>query len=234
MAAGEGKRMRPLTLERPKPLIEVAGRPILEHILDALPREVDEVILIVGYKGQMIRDHFGETYNGRAIRYVFQWMPAGTAHALSVAEPVLRDEPFFLLNADDLHGSEALTKMLDYPLALLAVTHPEPSRFGVIALNHDGTLAHIVEKPENPPTNLISTGGMLIDKRIFQYEAPRHASGEYYLTDPLSLLAKEHPMMVIEQDFWISIGYPEDIPLAEEKLRMLDLDNDRKDNISNI
>ena len=51
LAAGEGKRMRPLTLERPKPLIEVAGRPILEHIIDALPREVDEIILVVGYKG---------------------------------------------------------------------------------------------------------------------------------------------------------------------------------------
>ena len=219
LAAGEGKRMRPLTLERPKPLVVVAGRPILEHIIDALPSEVDEIILVIGYKGDMIRAHFGDSYKGRRIKYAKQWMPAGTAHALSVAEPLLRDERFIFMNGDDLHGPNAFAEALAYPLALLAATHEDPSKFGVIELGAGGTLASIVEKPEVPASNLISTGAMVLDKRIFDYEAVRDAGGEYYVVSPLTLLAKDHPIKVITQDFWVPIGYPEDIPGAEEALR---------------
>lgn len=218
LAAGEGTRMRPLTLERPKPLILIASRPILEHIIGALPEEVDEIILVIGYKGDMIKKHFGDSYKGRRIKYVHQWMPAGTAHALSMAEPLLKDERFFLLNADDLHGAKAFEAMLAYPLALLAATHPEPSKFGVIELNADHTLASITEKPETPTGNLISTGAMMLDKRIFQYETVRHESGEYYMTYPLGLFAREHPIMVVEQDLWIPVGCPGDIKTAEQKL----------------
>src|SRR3989344_3920678 len=157
LAAGEGKRMWPLTLELPKPLILVAGRPILAHIIDALPREVDEIILVIGYKGDMIKRHFGDLYDGRRVRYVHQWMPAGTAHALSMAESFLRDEKFILMMGDDLHGRAAFEKALSYPLSILAATHSDPSKFGVLELNADGTLANIIEKPEVPPTNLIST-----------------------------------------------------------------------------
>lgn len=219
LAAGEGKRMRPLTLERPKPLVLVSGRPILEYIMDALPSEVDEIILVVGYKADMIRQHFGDTYGGRRVRYVHQWMPAGTAHALSMAEPFLKDERFIFMNGDDLHGTAAFGEALAYPLALLAAEHEDSSKFGVLELNDDGTLAGIVEKPKIPLTNLISTGAMILDKRIFNYEAARHESGEYYMTYPLGLLAKEHPIRVVTQKFWVPIGCPEDITVAEEKLR---------------
>jgi len=218
MAAGEGKRMRPLTLERPKPLVSVAGRPLLEHIIDALPREIDEIILIVGYKGDMLKRHFGDSYGGRRIRYVHQWMPAGTAHALSMAEPLLYDERFILMNADDLHGTCALAEALSHPLAILVSEHSEPSKFGVIELNADGTLRSIVEKPDVPSTNLISTGAMVLDKRIFGFEAVRHESGEYYMTSPLNLFASDHPVVVIEQDFWVPVGCPDDIAIAERRL----------------
>lgn len=210
--------MRPLTLERPKMLVSIAGRPLLEHIIDALPREIHEIILVVGYKGEMIKSHFGEEYDGRRIRYARQWMPAGTAHALSMAEPLLRDDRFLLMNGDDIHGRGAFEKAFTYPLSILAATHEDPSKFGVLELNADHTLKNIIEKPEVPPTNLISTGAMVLDKRIFDYEAVRHENGEYYMTYPLGLLAKEHPIMVVEQDFWIPVGYPEDIPRAEKRL----------------
>lgn len=218
LAAGEGRRLRPLTLERPKALVEVAGRPVLEYIIDALPKEIDEVILVIGYMADMLRKHFGDSYGGRRIRYVHQWMPAGTAHALSMAEPLLREGRFLFTFGDDIHGTEAFEEALSYPLALLAATHPEPWKFGVISLNEDGTLAGIIEKPTAPTTNLISTGAMVLDTRIFQYETARHGNGEYYLTHPLSLFAKEHPIHVIKQDFWIPIGYPEDIKVAEQRL----------------
>lgn len=218
MAAGEGKRMRPLTLERPKPLIEVAGRPILEHIFDALPADVREIILVTGYKGDMIRAHCGDSYKGIPIRYVHQWMPAGTAHALSVARPFI-DGRFLLMNADDIHGKEALEEAVRHPLSILVTEHPEPSKMGVVKVRDDGTLAEIVEKPEHPEGNLVSTGAMVLDDRLFNYEAARHESGEYFMTHPLGLLAQEHPIKIVKQDFWIPVGYPEDIATAEARLK---------------
>ncbi len=218
LAAGEGKRMRPLTLELPKPLVLVAGRPILEHIIDALPEGVDEIILVVGYKAEMIREYFGESYKGRRIRYAHQWMPAGTAHALSMTEPLLHDDRFILMNADDLHGTRALREALSHPLSILVAEHTEPSKFGVVEVGANNTLRTIVEKPAAPPSNLISTGAMVLDKRIFTYEAARHESGEYYMTYPLNLFAKDHPIRVVTQDFWIPVGSPEDIAVAEARL----------------
>lgn len=221
MAAGEGKRMRPLTLERPKPLIEVAGKPLIEHVLDALPPEVDEIIIVIGYKGDMIRDRIGPSYRGRPVRYVHQWMQAGTAHALSLARPFLSGK-FMLLNADDIVGPEALAEAVKHPLSILATTHGEPEKMGVIEKNEDGTLKRIVEKPERPATNLVSTGAMVLDDRLFAYEAAKHeASGEYFMTHPLGLLAGEYPIAIIEQPLWIPVGYPDDIERAETLLRDL-------------
>lgn len=210
--------MHPLTLERPKPLIEVAGKPVLEHIMDALPEEVTEIILVIGYKGEMIRARYGDSYKGRSISYVHQWMASGTAHALSVARPLLNGR-FLFMYGDDIHGAEALAEIVKHPLGILAATHSEPSKFGVIEKNEDGTLKQIVEKPAYPTSNLINPGGIVLDERIFDYPAPRHESGEYYLTDPIGAFAKDHPVMVVEQPLWIPVGYPEDIAKAEAILR---------------
>ena len=219
LAAGEGTRMRPLTLERPKPLIEVSGRPILEHILDALPPEVEEVIIVVGYKGDMIRKHLGDAYNGRAIRYVHQWMPAGTAHALSVARPFITGK-FLFLNGDDIHGPEALAEAIKHQYAIVAAPHEDPSKFGVIELNEDGTLKRLVEKPKEPATNLVSTGALVLDEKVFGYPAPKHeVTGEYFLTEPFASLSADYPVRVIEQPLWIPVGYPDDIGRAEEILK---------------
>ena len=218
VAAGEGKRMQPLTFDIPKPLIKVADKVLLEHILDALPPEIDEVIVVVGYKGEMIKDYFGESYKGRKLVYVHQWMPAGTAHALSIARPFIKGK-FLFMYADDIHGAEALAETIKHPYSILAAPHNDPSRFGVIEMHEDGTLKSLVEKPENPVTNLVNTGGIVLDERIFDYPSPRHENGEYYLTDPVASLAKDFPMRVIEQPLWIPVGYPDDIAKAEELLR---------------
>jgi len=220
LAAGEGKRMLPLTLEKPKPLIEVAGKPIIEWILDALPDSIDDITLIVGYKAEMIEERLGSSYKGRPLRYLHQWMPAGTAHALSLARPFLHGS-FLLMNADDIHGKEALEEALSHPLALLVSPYDKPEKMGVVEKNADGSLASIVEKPEHPKTNLVSTGAMVLDERIFEYPAPRHTTGEYYITEPLRALAEEHPVAIVEQDLWIPVGCPEDIETAEKVLKTL-------------
>src|SRR5437870_4753253 len=156
----------------------------------------------------MIKARLGDEYHGRKIRYVFQWMLAGTAHSLSIARPFLSGR-FLLLNADDIHGPAALAEMVKHPLSLLVSPHKDPHKFGVVTKKGDGTLDTIIEKPENPTSNLVSTGAMVLDERVFDYEAPRHTNGEYYITDPFGALAKDYPMQVIEQDLWIPVGYPE-------------------------
>ena len=218
LAAGKGVRMLPLTQDRPKMLVEVAGVPLIEHVMRALPSEIDEVIIVVGYKAQMIIDYLGDTFEGKSIRYVHQWMPAGTAHALSLARPFLTGR-FLLMNTDDIMGKEALAEAISHPLAILVSPSEHPEKFGVVQVRANGTLEEIQEKPEHPATNLVSTGAMVLDTRIFDYDAPRHSSGEYYMTAPLEDMAKEHDFVVVTQPLWIPVGCPDDIPVAEARLK---------------
>lgn len=208
--------MRPLTLERPKPLIPVLGRPILEHIVRALPEEIDELILVIGYKGEMIREHCGEEFCGRRVRYVVQEDPkAGTGAALFGARDLLKGR-FLIMYGDDIHGSSALAEAVRSEHALLAARAERPERFGVIEQHEDGTLERIVEKPEHPSSDLVSIGGFVLSEDIFSCVAERSERlGEQVLVDNVNIYATRHPVQVIEQDRWIPIGYPEDIERAE-------------------
>lgn len=207
--------MRPLTDNLPKPLIEVCGKPILWHIIDALPPIIDEVIIVVGYKAEMIREQGGDTFLGRRMRYVTQENPkGGTADALATARHLLKGR-FLVMNGDDIHGTEALTEVTEQPSGMLAAVSATPEKFGVLELNEDGTLSAIVEKPENPPSNLVNTGCYVVTEEIFAIEVALSAQGEYYLTDAITEYASRHPFFVVKQDSWLPIGYPEDIPKAE-------------------
>lgn len=218
LAAGVGKRMLPLTEIRPKPLVEIGNKSILAHILEALPPEIDEVVLIVGYKAEMIETVFGDTHNGRRITYITQEKPEGTYKAVSLARPHISGR-FLLMNADDIHGASALREALLHPLALIAATHEEPQHFGVVSLGEEGTLLEIVEKPAVPPTNLVSTGAMVLDERIFNYEVEASSSGEYYLPDALQKLARDARVEVVVQDLWLPVGRPEDIEPTANRLK---------------
>lgn len=141
----------------------------------------------------------------------------GEADALELAQPLLTGR-FLLLCADDIHGARALAEAADCPLAILAARHPEPQKFGVIEIRPDGTVHSLEEKPSAPTSNLVSTGAMVLDERIFTYEASRHANGERYLTDLLSALAVDAPVHIVLQEEWIPVGYPADIERAESIL----------------
>lgn len=219
LAAGEGRRMLPLTLELPKPLIPVLGKPILTHILEALPEIIDEVFLVVGYKGDLIRAYCGDQQWNRRLQYIYQEIPTGTGGALGLVRQHLHGK-FLLMCGDDIHGAEALEEAIRYPLAILASLHDEPWKFGVIEMNPDDTLRGIDEKPAVPKSKLVSTGSMVLDERIFSHEPLKHENGEYYLTDQLTSLAREAPIYVITQKTWLPIGCPEDILRAESHLKI--------------
>lgn len=221
LCAGKGTRMRPLTDTCPKPLLRVAGRPILDHIIDALPDAIDEVILVVGYRKEQITEYCGDRHLGRTIRYCEQEDPAGgTGAALLCAKDMLTGK-FLFMYGDDIHGKEVLERAVACDHAILSTRSEHPERYGVLVPHEGGTLKEIIEKPTVPPSDLINIGGFVLNTSIFEYEVPVSTSGELYVTDMLTEYAKDHPVRILEQDRWIPIGYPEDIGKAEKMLATL-------------
>jgi UDP-N-acetylglucosamine diphosphorylase / glucose-1-phosphate thymidylyltransferase / UDP-N-acetylgalactosamine diphosphorylase / glucosamine-1-phosphate N-acetyltransferase / galactosamine-1-phosphate N-acetyltransferase len=210
--------MRPLTDNCPKPLISVNGKPILEHIVSALPTEIDELVLIVGYLKEHIMVHCGDEYLGRKVTYCAQEnFAGGTGDALKYARDVLRGK-FMFMYGDDIHGSETLKQAVQEDHAILSTYSDTPEKFGVLVANEDGTLKEILEKPQHPPSNLINIGGFVINTSIFNYDVPVSNVGELYVTDMLTAYAKHNPVKILEQNLWIPLGCPADIEKAEKIL----------------
>lgn len=215
LAAGKGTRLRPLTEDCPKPLIKVAGKTLLDRIVESLPSAVDELIIVTGYLEEQIFNHCGENFHGRKVTYVHQEEQKGTAHALWLCKHLLRGR-FLFMFADDLHGAKDIARATSYTRSMLTLTTDNPERFGIVVRHPDGTLAEMIEKPEHPPSNLASTGVMVLDEHIFDYELKIEKNGEYFLTDVIEEYAKDYPIAVVEQNLWIPIGYPDDIEKAEK------------------
>lgn len=218
-AAGEGKRLHPLTLDKPKQLVEALGKTLIQHIWEILPTTVDEVVVVIGYKREMIRDFLGDEYMGKRVTYVEQDEPLGTAHALNLCKSHLeKEDKFLLMYGDDLHGKDGVARLVEHDMALLVSFVDDPRRFGVVVTNEDGTIKNIEEKPEHPKSNLAVTGAYVLSPKIFDYKALHTKNGEYYLTDMIEGYIRDYPMQVVESDFWIPIAYPHDIARAEEIL----------------
>lgn len=236
--------MRPLTLATPKPMIKICGRPLLEYIIDALPSGVDELVLVVGYLRDQIRDYFGDNFSPAPfldcvsrnsnfpvhkrcgvrrfkITYVVQENKLGTYHALKLCEHLLHSgERFLLIYADDLHDPRALKLCAESENPSLVIDESKtPNRFGVVELAGDGSVAGIEEKPNNPKTNLVLTGVQLLTKEVMNFPAGKHSNGEYYLSDSIAqMIAAGIKVYAIKTNFWLPIGYPEDIKKAEKLL----------------
>ncbi len=217
LAAGKGTRLRPLTDNCPKPLVKVGGLPLLDHIVQALPTAVDELIIVVGYCGNQIRSYCGTEFYGRPVSYIEQTEQNGTAHALWLCKGLLKGR-FLFMFADDIHGRNDIARVTSYSRAMLTMTSDTPERFGVVVRNPDGTLTEMVEKPTHPPSNLVSTGVMVLDEDIFKFDPQTPVNGEYYLTEVIERYAREYPIAVVEEQLWLPIGYPEDIERAEKIL----------------
>lgn len=218
ICAGKGTRMRPLTDHTPKPLIKVCGRPILEHIVEALPAEIDELVLVVGYLQEQIRSYCGEEFLGKKVTYVEQEdFAGGTGAALMCARDVVKGK-FMFMYADDIHGKEALEKVVECEHGMLGMESDTPERFGVLMLNEDGTLKEIIEKPTNPQSNLVNIGGFVVTPEIFAYEVAVSHLGELLATDMLNAYAADYSVQIVRQDSWLPIGYPEHIEAAEAVL----------------
>lgn len=217
MAAGKSTRTYPLTLTTPKPLLRIANKPILAHQLDLFAGLIDEAIIIVGYKHEMIRAEFGESYRGIALRYVEQREQLGTGHAAMQVEPYIRDR-FVLMNGDDLYAKEDLDALLPHRYALLAQEVPNPRLFGVLTVQ-EGRVTDIIEKPEHPASNLTSVGMYLLDRGIFDMltQIPKSSRGEYEVTDAIKRLAQTADMHYhVSPGLWIPVGFPWSILIGND------------------
>lgn len=221
LAGGEGTRLRPLTNDRPKGMVLLNGKPLLEHVLLALPDAVTDIVVVTGYKGEKIREYFGDLWQGHSIEYVEQKEQKGTWDAVYLAKDLIR-EKFIMLYGDDIGDKKAFTEGAQFEYCLFVAEREHPERYGVVELNRDGTLKALIEKPEHPSGNLVNSGAMILSPEMFAIEPYKHERlGEYLLTDMLSDIAKEKPVMVVRQNRWITLTYPQDVVKAETLLKKL-------------
>lgn len=214
LAAGEGTRMRPLTFTRPKVMLPIANMPILEHLFLSLKDAgIDKVVLVVGYRDETIRGHFGNEWNDIKIDYANQRKQLGTADALKAASHLL-DEEFLMMNGDAIVGSEDIKRIAGRDGFALAVKEvPNPEEFGVVECE-GGLVKCIVEKPEKPKSNLINAGIYRFSREIlgFVEKTPQSIRGEYEITTSIKMAIESGiEFEAVEIDEWIDIGFPWDL-----------------------
>ena len=210
LVAGKSTRTYPLTLTKPKPLLPVMGKPILAHQLDALAGTVDAAVLVVGYRQEMIREAFGDSYDGIALEYVEQREQRGTGHAVQLCADRL-GESFLALNGDDLYAAEDLAAVAATEQAALVMSVPDPRLFGVYEVDSDGRVVRLVEKPAEPSSDLANTGAYKFTPAVFDALARAEPSerGEIEITCAVQTLADEGDFRVVEtRGYWRPIGYP--------------------------
>jgi UDP-N-acetylglucosamine diphosphorylase / glucose-1-phosphate thymidylyltransferase / UDP-N-acetylgalactosamine diphosphorylase / glucosamine-1-phosphate N-acetyltransferase / galactosamine-1-phosphate N-acetyltransferase len=221
VAAGEGIRMRPLTETTPKPLLRVCGKTLLEHVGDMLPSEISEIIIVVGYKGEQIKEYIGDVWLGRPVQYVWQKKKEGTARAIALCKDLLGNEKlFFVVYADDIHGAKGVAACVAQKRPCILLSELEdPRRFGVIETDANGKIVSIEEKPEQPKSNLVSSGVLVLPVDILDYTASPRDNGEEYITDRIARMIQDGHEFYTEQGTqWIPVGYPEELQKAEEVL----------------
>jgi len=157
--AGVGTRLRPHTHTLPKVLLHVAGKPILAYILDDLPGlGISRAVLIVGYMGDLIREYISAHYPKLQVEYVDQPERLGLGHAVSLAAPFADDQPILIILGDTIFEAD-LKKVLAGGVSSIGVHEvADARRFGIVELDGDGRVKRLVEKPENPTSNLAITG----------------------------------------------------------------------------
>ena len=216
-AAGIGTRLRPHTLNKPKALLPVAGKPILAHIMDDLTAAgIDGFVLIVGYHGDKVREWFTRERPDLDITFVEQTERLGLGHAIWTARGALGDEPFFCILGDTILKAD-YASLLASPDSMIAVREvDDPRRFGVVEMDGD-RVKRFVEKPDVPPSNLAIVGAYLfkdggalwraLDRIVEQDIRTR---GEYQLTDALQMMVEEGvPFNTVAVTDWYDCGKKE-------------------------
>ncbi len=209
LAAGKGVRFWPLTTSKPKPLVKILNKTILEHNLDQLIGIAKEAILVVGYKSEMVKQKIGLNYKGIKIKYIFQKKQLGTGDAAVSAKPLIKNN-FLLLNGDDLYFKEDIKNVLKkFPsIGLKKVLNPQ--NFGVI-LEKNGKIIDFCEKPKNPKSNSVSAGIYFLPRAILKDKLKKSERGEYEFTDFVKNFIKKEKLNAVTVKKWIPQSFSWDL-----------------------
>lgn len=230
LAAGKGTRLQPLTEDKPKGMVEVDGKPILTYCLDELSTlGAEEFVVVVGYKKQNIIEYYGNSFDGIPITYTHQREQKGLAHALLTAEEHVNDDFMLMLgdnifeaNLDDVVKRQQEDRA-DAVFLTEAVAYEEAGRYGVCDTNEYGEITRVVEKPEDPPSNLVMTGFYTFTPAIFHacHLVQPSNRGEYEISEAIDLLIQSgRTIDAVRMDGWrVDIGYPEDREKAERLIQ---------------
>jgi glucose-1-phosphate thymidylyltransferase len=229
LAAGEGTRLRPLTEDKPKGMVEVAGKPILTHCFEQLVElGADELVVVVGYLKERIIEHYGDEFEEIPITYTHQREQKGLAHALLSVEEYIDDDFMLMLgdnifqaNLDDVVQRQN-EERADAAFLVEEVDWEDASRYGVCDTNKYGEITDVVEKPTDPPSNLVMTGFYTFTPAIFHacHLVQPSNRGEYEISEAIDLLIQSgRTIDAIGLNGWrIDVGYPEDRDEAERRL----------------
>ncbi len=222
LAAGEGTRMHPLTYTRPKVMLPIANKPILEHLLIEVSKAgITEFIFIVGYHDEQVRDYFGDGKRwGVSIEYCSQRRQLGTADAIKMVDGLVGGN-FLVTNGDVIIGQQDISRLSsknDNTLSIIEVEDAEG--FGVIEARR-GKVDRIYEKAVMPPSRMANAGLYLFTSGIFDAisETPKSLRGEYEITDSIQLMIdKGQPVSCQKIGQWLDFSYPWDLLTASEHL----------------
>lgn len=227
LAAGKGVRLRPITEKIPKVMVKLKGKPLLERILNKLTNTgIEEIVLIVGYKREVIEKYFGDEFNGIPLKYFVQEPQLGTANAILLVENYIKGN-FLVLNGDVLVESGLLKELAvvdefdPYDAIIVGRKVSDPWRYGVLVLEGND-VGGIVEKPApgEEPSNIINAGIYRFDEKIFPAIKSTQLSQrtEYEIVDSIKLLieAKAKVGLMLYEGLCFDIGDKEDLRKAEE------------------
>ncbi|MEN9552022.1 MAG: hypothetical protein RI935_399 [Candidatus Parcubacteria bacterium] len=221
LCGGRGARMAPLTDALPKPMLTVLDKNLIEWKLEALPNNVEEIILVVGYLKKKISDYFGDTWNSIPIRYIEQHVLDGTGGAIALCEPYINDRALIMMG-DDIYDKKDLEQLSKHPFSMLVVDGGEEAKnikAGKV-VERDGLFIGLNEglADTGVETTLINAAAYTISKKYFNYEKVKVSENEYGLPHTLVSVAKDHPVHIIKTDAWIQITTPNCLQKAAERI----------------
>ncbi len=222
LAAGEGNRMRPLTSTRPKVMLPIANKPILEHLLMEVSRAgIKEFIFIVGYHDEQVRGYFGSGSGwGVSIDYCTQRKQLGTADALKMVKGMIEGN-FLMMNGDIIVSQKDISSLAKGNNNAMSVIEVEDTKdLGLVELGGD-RVTHIYEKVGEFPSRMANAGLYLFTPDIFAAlsQTPRSPRGEYEITDSLQLLIDQGQQVSYQKiSYWLDLSYPWDLLPANESL----------------
>ena len=214
--------MNGLTEDRPKPMVEIRGKNLIQHKIDALPLEIDEVVIVVHHMKEVIMNFFGSKYNGRKIIYVDQGEPHGTGHALFSAKDAL-NEDFICMFGDDIYDAVDIREVIKYPWALTVTPKKSFKDAFNIVSDERGYMKEIICDAEGTADIVMLDIGLYkFKKDIFNTPLVplKSKPSEYGLPHTLFAFAEKTaiPLKVITAHSWHMLNTPEEVLIAEKIL----------------